>query len=114
DNYLVLEKNGWSVNPNVDSPFSFSGSVLRPKLTDPNGFTREVYKDGYSQTIFKGLSFTRDIDALFICLDEYSTFKNWQEFDLQKLREEKDLIINKLKKEVTSLKERIKTLEKGE
>jgi hypothetical protein len=114
DNYLVLEKNNWVIQPVIESPFNWSGSCINPILKDPNGIAREIYKDGYSQSIFKGLSFARDVNAVFDCLDEYSSFKNWQEFDLKKLREEKDLIINKLKKEITSLKERIKKLEEGE
>jgi hypothetical protein len=110
NNLIEIEENGWTINPVVDSPFNWTGSSIKPKVTDPKGQTREIFKGNYSATIFKGLSYHKDITALFSVLNEYSKYSNWCEFDLKQLEVSKDEIIHRLQLEIIELKNAIKSL----
>lgn len=110
ENHIIIEKNGWKIDPIVKSPFNWRGSSIEPTITDPTGISREIYKGGYSATIFKGLSYAKDINAIFTLLDEYSGFSNWFEADFEKMKSEKDDEIKSLKETIANLNDTISTL----
>jgi len=97
----------WKIESWIPVPFSWSGSTVYPRMTDPTGSVRRVYADQYSKSIYKGLKYAADIKAVFDTLMKYSRYLSWSEYDVHCAVRDKDILISELREQILQLETQI-------